>query len=115
MAPLPIPRTRVRYCLFGREGVFESKGDHQAFEPSLCLGPIDDELKPPTVEAITLYVHRVGENRFMLYAVEDEDLPLGHVFGIGTSWISIPSELALAALFTESTTMRSAPYSRCTA
>lgn len=81
-----------------REGVFGEKHYNQPFEHSINLGVPD--VAPSLSIAANVFLHRSAPNRFMIYAVENYDLPRGYVFGIGIGWESIPSQPALDAMFT---------------
>jgi hypothetical protein len=88
----------VRLGIYGREGVYGTKRYGEPFQPSMCLGFYDVGLSP-TAEMVALYLHRVERSRFMLYAVANDDLSKGDVWGIGMGWLSVPSEESLDALF----------------
>lgn len=89
-----------------REGVYGVKRGN-SFEPSFALGYHHDSMPGP--EMCSFFLHRVGDNRFMMYGVFGaggefdpewgETGPEDPVFGIETGWLPLPSSSAIDALF----------------
>jgi hypothetical protein len=90
-----------------REGVYGVKRG-SSFEPSFALGYHHDSMPGP--EMCSFFLHRVGDNRFMIYGVFGaggafdpewgKTGPEDPVFGIKTGWLPLPSSSAIDALFT---------------
>lgn len=82
----------------GREGVYGATDGDGCFVPSVFLGL--STVLWQSDEFAHCLLHKVSDNRFLVYLVEDAEFPKQRIFGIGMGWLSIPSELALDALLT---------------